>query len=192
MRGLHTRPNAWYKSALALQLMGIGAPVWSILLTIFALNFRHVLYSASLSRHLGAFSGPQKALAFFLLVDPLYAASELRAERKAKIGFGWYAAYGLFMYVVWVTATIIGFEFGRLIRNPEALGIDFLLPIYFLGLLLGFRKRQHWLPVVLASGAAAIVAYLTVGSPWHVSIGALCGVAVAAVIGAKPAGEAVE
>ena len=171
----------------ASQMVGIelfkgGVAAWLIVFSIFAVNFRHILYSASIGRHLSEFSFVQKALAFFLLVDPLYAASELRAERKLKIGFGWYAAYGLFMYVVWVTATVVGFEFGRLIRNPEALGIDFLLPIYFLGLLLGFRRRQHWLPVVLASGAAAIVAYLTVGSPWHVGLGSIAGILIAVLM----------
>ncbi len=38
--------------------------------------------------------------------------------------------------------------FGGLIANPHALGLDFLLPIYFLGLVMGFRKRPFWLPVV--------------------------------------------
>ena len=62
--------------------------------------------------------------------------------------------------------------FGNLIPDPHALGIDFLLPIYFLGLVMGFRKRPLWLPVVAVSAVASIIAYKTVGSPWHVSIGA--------------------
>ncbi|MCB1430254.1 MAG: branched-chain amino acid ABC transporter permease, partial [Nitratireductor sp.] len=57
---------------------------------------------------------------------------------------------------------------------------DFLLPIYFLGLVMGFRKRTLWLPVVLASGAASMLAWKFVGSPWHVSLGALAGIILAA------------
>lgn len=171
----------------ASQMVGIelfkgGVAAWLIVFSIFAVNFRHILYSASIGRHFSDYSFPQKALAFFLLVDPLYAASELRVERKAPVTFAWYAAYGLFMYMVWVAATVVGYEFGRLIRNPEALGIDFLLPIYFLGLLLGFRKRQNWLPVVLASGVGSIIAYLTVGSPWHVGLGSIAGILVAVLM----------
>ena len=67
-----------------------------------------------------------------------------------------------------------------MIPDPHALGLDFLLPIYFLGLVLEFRSRPLWLPVVIASAAASIVAYNTVGSPWHVSIGALAGILLAA------------
>ena len=66
-----------------------------------------------------------------------------------------------------------------LIPNPHALGLDFLLPIYFLGLVMGFRQRPLWLPIVLVSGVASILAYKFVGSPWHVSIGALVGIVLA-------------
>ena len=59
-------------------------------------------------------------------------------------------------------------------RIPQALGLDFLLPIYFLGLVMSFRKRPLWLPVVAASGVASVIAYKIVGSPWHISIGATC------------------
>jgi predicted branched-subunit amino acid permease len=48
---------------------------------------------------------------------------------------------------------------------------------------MSFRKRTSWLPVVIASGLASIVAYKFVGSPWHVSLGAIAGVALAAIIG---------
>lgn len=57
-----------------------------------------------------------------------------------------------------------------------------LLPLYFLGIVIGFRKRDNFLPVVAASAVAAVVAYRYVGSPWHVSIGALAGVALAALL----------
>jgi len=53
---------------------------------------------------------------------------------------------------------------------------------------MGFRKRPLWLPVVLTSAAASIVAYHLVGSPWHVSLGAAVGVLVAAA--ARPSAEA--
>jgi predicted branched-subunit amino acid permease len=46
---------------------------------------------------------------------------------------------------------------------------------------MGFRRRPLWLPVVAASAVASIIAYKTVGSPWHVTIGALAGVVFAAL-----------
>ena len=80
----------------------------------------------------------------------------------------------------WVAEAWLGATFGNLIPDPHALGLDFLLPIYFLGLVMEFRDRPLWLPVVVASAVASIVAYKTVGSPWHVSIGAVAGILLAA------------
>ncbi|MGO4831833.1 branched-chain amino acid ABC transporter permease, partial [Rhizobiaceae sp. 2RAB30] len=46
----------------------------------------------------------------------------------------------------------------------------------------GFRKRPLWLPIVIVSGIASVLAYKLVGTPWHVSIGALAGIVLAAVM----------
>ena len=99
---------------------------------------------------------------------------------------------GLPIYAGWLVETWIGAAFGKLITNPQALALDFLLPIYFLGLVMGFRKRPLWLPVVLLAGGVSVIAYLTVGSPWHVSIGAIAGVALAAALPPKPTASAPE
>jgi predicted branched-subunit amino acid permease len=47
---------------------------------------------------------------------------------------------------------------------------------------MGFRRRANWLPVVVASAAAAAAAVASIGSPWHVTLGALAGVALAAAL----------
>ncbi len=49
-----------------------------------------------------------------------------------------------------------------------------------MGLVLGFRHRSFWLPVVVTSASASILASKTIGSPWHVSVGAIAGVLLAA------------
>nr|WP_255561456.1 AzlC family ABC transporter permease [Pseudohoeflea sp. DP4N28-3] len=172
---------------VGLNLFRDNAAAWLIVFSIFAVNFRHVLYSASLGRHLRHFGFAQKIFAYFLLVDPVYAASEMRVEKRRPLGFAWYLGMGIPVYVVWNLMTLAGALFGRLISEPERYGIDFLLPIYFLGLLLGFRRRANWLPVVLASGVGSILAFLYVGSPWHVSLGALAGILVAVLL---PPGKA--
>ncbi|PWV99222.1 4-azaleucine resistance transporter AzlC [Hoeflea marina] len=170
---------------VGIELFGHDIAPWMIVFSIFAVNFRHVLYSASIGRHMQLMNGWQKAVAFFFLTDPQYAASETRVERGQPLGFGWYMGLALAIYVPWVLESWIGALFGRLITDPEALGIDFLLPIYFLALLLEFRGRNHWLPVVIASAIGSVAAIHLVGSPWHVSLGALCGIAVAVLLPPK-------
>jgi len=177
---------------VALDLWGYPLAYGAIILSVFAVNFRHLLYSASLGRKMGAFSGWQKLLAFALMVDPQWAAGEARAEeRKGKGGLqpAFYFALALPLYCWWVFNTWIGSIFGAMVSNPEALGFDLILPIYFLGLTMSFRKRHNWLLVVMVSAVASITVYLTLGAPWHISLGGAAGILVAAIVGKPQAGE---
>ncbi|TGP23176.1 MULTISPECIES: AzlC family ABC transporter permease [unclassified Mesorhizobium] len=167
---------------VGIELFGQHVAPWLIVLSIFAVNFRHVLYSAGLGRRIAHWPVVQQALGFFIMTDPQYAVSEARAQSGETVGFAWYLGLGLPVYVFWVIESALGAVFGKMIPDTHALGIDFLLPIYFLGLVVGFRKRPLWLPVVAASAAASIIAYKNVGSPWHVSIGAVAGVLLAVIL----------
>lgn len=168
----------------ASQMVGIElfnqkiAP-WMIVFSIFAVNFRHILYSAAIGRRIAHWSLPQKIFGYFLLTDPQYAEAERKVENGETVGFAWYMGLALPIYVAWVVEAWIGAAFGSLLGNTKALGLDFLLPIYFLGLVMDFRARPLWLPIVAVSAVASMLAYKTVGSPWHVSIGGLAGIILA-------------
>lgn len=164
---------------VGLDLFGQKIAPWLIVLSIFAVNFRHVLYSAALGRHVRHWKPWQRALGFFFLTDPQYAEGEKRGL-TVGLSFSWFMGYAISLYVFWVLEGAIGAAFGNLIPNPYALGLDFMLPIYFFCMVLDFRKRPRWLPIVGASAIASIAAYYLVGSPWHVSIGAIAGVTLAA------------
>jgi predicted branched-subunit amino acid permease len=174
----------------ASQLVGIelfkhNVAPWLIVLSIFAVNFRHILYSAALTTHIEHFTFGRKLIAFFLLIDPQFAESIKRAESGKKLTLTWYLTFGLIFYVVWQVTAVLGAVFGKLVGDPRALGLDVLLTVYFLGLVLGFRSKDNWLPTVIVSAIASTVAYHFVGSPWHISIGALAGIAVASALPLK-------
>ncbi|MEN3793391.1 AzlC family ABC transporter permease [Fulvimarina sp. MAC3] len=173
----------------ALQLVGIGAPVWSVLLTVFALNFRHILYSASVGRHFRHFSKPAKALAFFLLVDPTFGAAEAKAAR-GELSERYYFVYALLLYLFWLMASGLGAIFGSFIEDPAVYGIDFVLPAYFLALVMTFRHRSNFWAVASASAVASIVIYALLGPPWHVTLGALSGVGLAALMPVRKRSDA--
>lgn len=172
---------------VGIELFGQTIAPWLIVLSIFAVNFRHVLYSAAIGSRLAHWPAWQQAVGYFVMTDPQFALAEAHAESGRKVGFVWYMGAGLPVLIFWIFGTWLGAMFGQLIPDPHALGLDFLLPIYFLGIVMGFRKRPLWLPVVLVSGVASILAYKFVGSPWHVSLGALAGVMLAAIVGPQPA-----
>jgi len=171
-----------------LDLLGQQAPAWSIILAVFAVNFRHILYSASLSTHLSAFSPLQKAGAFFLLVDPQFATAESRAL-KGKLRPAYYFAYAGMLYTTWIITSFLGALFGSFITNAAAFGIDFILPLYFIGLVLGFRARRFFWPIFVVGGLVSMLAYFTLGNPWNIAIGGIAGMVFAAAM-SKPEGEA--
>jgi 4-azaleucine resistance transporter AzlC len=184
--------TVWQASLMSLtiyagasQLVGIElfnnhvAP-WLVVFSIFIVNIRHVLYSAAVGRRMDGFTPLQRATGFFFLIDPQFAVTEREAENGRNITFAWFMGLALPVYTLWNIESVIGAIFGKLIPDPEAFGIDFLLPLYFFGLVMGFRKRALWLPVVAVSAVASVAALKTIGSPWHVTIGALAGVLFAA------------
>ena len=180
---------------VGIDLFGANVAPWMIILSIFAVNFRLVLYSATVGRYFARWSLGKQVIAYFLLVDTLFAEAEQRTDRGIPLRFSWYMGIGLPIYISWLVATYLGAIFGQLIPDPHTIGIDFFLPIYFFCLVLSFRARAHWLPVVAVSAVASILAYRTIGSPWHVSVGALAGVVMGAflppVTDTKPTGEGI-
>lgn len=186
--GLSGAIYAGASQLVILQLVAAGTPLWSILLAVVAVNFRHVLYSASLGRRLQRFDTVQKALAFYLLVDPVFAAGEARA-RERVLTKRYYFVFAVLIYTSWLLATLAGFLFGALIGDQRAFGLDLILPLYFLTLTLQFRRRDGFLPVFGAAAGASILVYLTLGSPWHVTLGGLVGIATAAILPPKAAGQ---
>ena len=180
---------------VGIELFGRHVAPWLIVLSIFAVNFRHVLYSAVAGRRTQHWPALARAVGFFFLIDPQFAEVERRVDEGKPITVAWYAGVALPVYVAWVAETAVGAYFGGFVANPHAIGLDFLLPIYFLGLVMEFRGRALWLPVVATASAASIIAERLVGSPWHVTFGALAGIAVAVIFtSSKPrddAGDAV-
>jgi 4-azaleucine resistance transporter AzlC len=160
-----------------------NVPAWTVVFAVFAINFRHILYSASTGRRIAAFGPVQKALAFFLLTDIQFAGVEARAAAnpQGRVSVGYYFGMGLPLYVMWVVTSIIGRLFGKLIAHPEQWGLDFVLPIYFLAVLMGFRKRDRFVLIAAASGVVSLASFKLLGPPWHISLGAFAGIAAAAI-----------
>lgn len=179
---------------VSVELFGQNVPGWSIVLSVFAVNFRHVLYSAAMTKIVRGEGALRKGLIFFLLVDPQFALTAKRAADGQRFSMAWYLAVGLPIYVNWIVMTAVGAQFGALISDPHAIAVDLLLPIYFLALVMGFRGRGRWGLTVAVSGIVSIAVYYAplagltfLGPPWHVTLGGLAGVLAAAAMPTGPA-----
>lgn len=167
---------------VGIELFGQAVPMWIVVLSILAVNFRHILYSAALTPFIDHYTLPQKLLSFFLLTDPQFAEALARGESGRPVPFAWYFGFGAMIYVPWVAMTAVGGLVGKAMGDPALWGIDVLLPIYFLGLVLGFRKRGNFLLIVTVSAVVSVVAQHLIGAPWHISVGALAGILLAALL----------
>jgi 4-azaleucine resistance transporter AzlC len=167
---------------VAIDLWADPLPFWTILMSALAVNLRHVLYSAALGRGMTHWSPATRYVGFAFMTDPTFALAEAKGPRLSP---AYYFGLSLPLYVNWIATTVAGAALGNLIRNPQAIGLDFVVTAYFMFLIVGYRARPNALPVIAASATAALLAYITIGSPWHFATGALAGMAVAALL-AKP------
>jgi predicted branched-subunit amino acid permease len=161
----------------------VAMEVWSNPLTLGAIatitlvtatvNMRLVLMSASLRPVLAGFPAWQAYPALLFTVDANWLITMRYRDRPSAAGI--FLGGGLAMWIVWVPATIPGYLLGALVTDPRVFGLDFVLPAFFVAMLVpqwrGFRRAIPW-------AVAAVVALLVerlVGGWWFIIAGALAG-----------------
>lgn len=166
---------------VAVELWRDPVPILLLTVTAFIVNVRHVLMSASLSRHVQTVPERWHPLIAFLLVDESWAFAEKRVL-KEPFTLAYFLGLGIPMYVTWNTATAVGAVLGRSFGDPAAIGIDFAFSALFISLLMGFWKGSRTGAVLITSAVVAAAAKHFIPGAWYIVIGGLAGVAVAALI----------
>ena len=167
-----------------IQLLGAGAGIALVVLTITVINARHLLYSASLEPHLAPWPRGLRMLGAFLLADPIYALAIARFERPGGAGarreqYGYVFTSGFVCLVGWTALTAIGVFLGGLI--PEDVPLELAVPLTFLLLLLPLVKDSAGAVAAIVGGTAAILAS---GLPLGLStlVGAAAGLVAGGVV----------
>ncbi len=163
----------------SVQLLVDGAPVFVAILTGLAVNLRMVMYSASLTPHIGKAQTWQKVLMAYFMVDQSYGVSIEKYERspemplneKVTYFFGVISAVAPFRYGF----SLIGALLGSAI--PPEYALDFAIPITFIAIIApSLRSLPHlaaavvsvvvalalsWMPYNLWLMVAAVLAMIT-------------------------------
>lgn len=178
----------------AAQQIGSGAAPWIVVFTVAAMNLRFVMYSASLAPHLGETPARWKTLLSYLLTDQAYAVAISRfykqdteagqgsgepgdegtAAVKGKVGY--YLGAALALWVVWQIGTASGIALGA--RVPEALALDFAIPLVFLALLFSAATDRASVAAALGAGAVALF-----GAELPLNLGLILAILAGVVIG---------
>lgn len=115
-------------------MLALHAPVVTIILTTFLVNFRHFLMSMSVASYFNNASVLSSIGVGTLLTDESYGVLVTALANEKKITLPWTNGLNLTAYLSWIIATGIGGLLGGVLPDPEKLGLDFALTAMFLGL----------------------------------------------------------
>lgn len=162
---------------IAVGLVGAGAPVAIIILTTLVVNLRHMLYSATLLPYLKTLPQRWRVALAFWLTDEAFAVciSRYRDEDESPLKHWYQLGASLAMYGNWQFWCIFGLVLGSRIPDAGAWGLDFALPVTFIGMTIPFIKNRS---TVVCVATAAAVSLMTGFLPFKLGliVAALAGV----------------
>ena len=165
---------------VAVDMWHDPVPVLLLTFTALIINVRHVLMSASLSRHVGAIPRAMHPVVAYFLVDESWALAERRVL-ETPLTFAYYLGITLPLAMTWWLSTGTGAMLGRALGDPSALGLDFAFSAMFIAILMGFWKGPSTAGVLAASGAVAAITHVAFEGPWYIVAGAVAGASYAYV-----------
>jgi 4-azaleucine resistance transporter AzlC len=156
------------------QLVELGTPGLVIVLTIFVVNLRHALYSASIAPYLKDLSLKWKGWLAYLLTDEAYVVTVncFRKKGPSECGHWFFLGAGLSLWLTWQISTGVGIVFGSII--PAEWPLDFAIPLTFIALLAPSLDEGSSVGAALTAGIASVLLF---GLPYKI------GILIAAFIG---------
>ena len=148
---------------LATQLVREAAPALVVVITIFVVNLRHALYSASVAPYVSHLPRRWKIGLAYLLTDEAYAVAGSRYARDAGVAEPsphrhWYfLGAGLTLWTSWQLSTAAGVFLGAQI--PHRWSLDFTLALTFIAIVFPSLRDLATAAAALAAGVIAVLAF---------------------------------
>ncbi len=163
---------------IAMGLVAAGTAWPMIVLTTFVVNFRHLLYTATLLPYMKRLPARWQALLAFGLTDETFAVAVGRWPRDdGSPEKHWYQLGSMtFMYTNWNLCTVLGIAAGRMLKDIAGWGLDFALVAAFIGMVMPYLKDRPNYFVVLVAAATSLLFH---GLPHQMGliVAAICGIA---------------
>lgn len=163
-----------------IQLLALGVPPVSIVITTLVINSRFLVMSSALAPLVSRFPGWQRFLYGLEITDASFALQigrySGRPMRKVEA-----FTINLVGHVVWVAATIAGVVIGGTVTNVERYGLDFGMPAMFIAIMVPLiRTRVH--VVVAVTGGLALLFYRLLGLSYWAILAATATAVVAGIV----------
>lgn len=166
---------------VAVDLVKAGTPLSLLVFTIATVGLRHVLMSASISRHVQHFPRLKASILMFWLTDEAWAILERRALHE-KLTPAYFLGASMPLWPNWILFTAIGAMIGNKLGDGAAIGLDFAFAAMFIAVLAGFWKGPRTGAILAASAFAACMAKQFVPGAWFILIGGVAGIAMAVAL----------
>jgi 4-azaleucine resistance transporter AzlC len=158
-----------------------GLNPFSIIITTFIVNLRHLLMSASLSLHMKKWNKFEVAGFCYELTDETFAVHSMRftdGETSAKPAIG----INVICQSAWVIGSILGALAGNLISDVKPFALDYALPAMFIALLVLQIKSKLHIWVAVAGGLLSLLIWGAGITQWNVIIATVAGATLGAVV----------
>lgn len=144
---------------ITVELVRTATPGFIIILTIFLLNLRHMLYSASIAPYLEKVPLRWKLLLAYLLTDEAYAVTITHFTRLKNVHYRHMVLFGagITLWLAWQLSTAAGILMGAVI--PTGWSLDFTIALTFIALAMPAIHDRPGLVAALTSGITAVLAY---------------------------------
>ena len=163
------------------QLFGLGVPAMLNVFTVWVINLRHALYSASVASYLQKLPTRWKLILAYLLTDEAYAVTIIHYQQEGdKLYRHWYfLGAGLTLWTTWQISTAMGIFLGAAV--PASWSLDFTLALIFIALVVPSLKDRASLGAALSAGVAAILLF-SLPLKTGLLIASLIGIAVGMLV----------
>jgi predicted branched-subunit amino acid permease len=161
-----------------LGLLGAGSGLAAIVFTGLVINARLAVYSASIAHDWQGQGRGRRALAAFVLVDPIWVVTTGRAARPGGEAErrAFYLSAGVTMWVGWVALVSAGLVVGD--RLGPGLGLELAVPLCLMASVARNLTSSPGQAAALAAGLTALA-----GNGWPGGSGLLAAIAVGALAG---------
>ncbi|MGX9570667.1 AzlC family ABC transporter permease [Pseudomonas sp. CFBP 5748] len=164
----------------ALDLWGQQVPVVPLMITVFAINARHLLMGATLYPWLQELP-VAKRYGVMLVVSDANWAMAMQAFNRGKPGLGILFGGGIALWVTWILGSWLGLHFGSAIENPVSFGLDMVMGCFLLAMVVGGKKNLRMFIIWTVAACSSLLAYWYLPANSHVVVGALAGGALGAL-----------
>ncbi len=160
----------------AVGLFAAGADISTVILTMLAINIRHIVYGLSLIEKFKGIGAWKQYIAFALTDETYVLLTNCPIPPHAPPG-PFYGTIAVLNHCYWIFGGLIGAVAGMLIPFSFE-GVDFALTSLFIVLLIDqLRSTKNPLPPIIG-GACALIALFIIGAGNMLIAGIAFGIAV--------------